>query len=72
MTKQEIYTYLGDNGTLSTAVYLPGVNCITKYLLIADEGKVLTNGKIINKSYIVNERELPNWYEIEDTTGQNW
>lgn len=72
MTKQEIYTYLGDNGTISTSVYLPGVSCITKYLLTADEGKVVTNGKIVNKFYIVTERDLPNWHEIEDTTGQNW
>lgn len=66
MTKQEIYTYLGDNGIIDTTIYLPGVNNIVKYRLVADENKSLTNGQIITKVRIVSERELPNWYEIDD------
>lgn len=70
MTKQELYTYLGDNGTITSSIYLPGANSIKKYRLIADEDKLLTNGTITTKMYIVTERDLPNWYEVFDTEGQ--
>lgn len=70
MTKQEIYTYLGENGTIDSTIYLPGVNKVTKYRLIADDDKLLTNGIITTKARVVTERDLSNWYEIFDTEGQ--
>lgn len=70
MTKQELYVYLGDNGTITSPIYLPGANCIVKYRLTADEDKLLTNGKVKTKSWIVTQRDLPNWYEIFEVEGQ--
>lgn len=64
MTKQEIYTYLGENGTITSTIYIPGINSIKKYCLTAGKDKMLTNGTIITKTRIVTERDLSNWYEI--------
>lgn len=64
MTKQTLYTYLGENGTITSPIYLPDVSHITKYCLTADKDKMLTNGEIVTKTRIVTERDLPNWYEI--------
>lgn len=64
MNQNIIYTYLGDNGTISTGVYLPGINSVVKYQLSAEEGMILTNGKTFAKMIIVPEREVSNWREI--------
>lgn len=65
MEIKEYYTYLGDNGTITTAVYIPGVNCVKKYFLSTDENHLLTNGKITCSARMVTERELPEWKEID-------
>lgn len=70
MVKQEIYTYLGENGIINSTIYLPGISKVVKYRLTADEDKLLTNGTIVVKTQIVSERDLPNWYEVFDTEGQ--
>lgn len=65
MTKSEVFTYLGDNGTITTGIYLPNVPCVKKYQLIADKNKILTNGKKRVQTIIIPERELDNWYEVD-------
>lgn len=65
MTKNEVFTYLGDNGTITTGIYLPNVPCVKKYQLIADKDKILTNGKKRVQAIVVPERELNNWYEVD-------
>lgn len=66
MRKCELFTYLGENGTVTTSIRIPGVPCVIKYSLEADKGKILTNGHIQAYTQVVPERELPNWYEIND------
>lgn len=64
MQKNIIYVYLGDSGTITTSMYIPGANGIKKYQLIADKDKLLTDGTKKIKSVIVPEREVDNWQEI--------
>lgn len=64
MTKQNIYTYLGVNGIITSPVYLEGIYSIKKVQLIADAGKILTNGQTKISSIIVPEDEVSNWTEI--------
>lgn len=66
MTKTILYTYLGTNGTLITPIHLPGVYCVKKYSLVADEGKKLTkNGTDLHKFVTVAEAEAEKWYEVD-------
>lgn len=64
MKKVELYVYLGDSGTITTGMYIPGAVGIKKYQLIADEDKMLTNGENFVKSIIIPERELSSWKEV--------
>lgn len=66
MIKNVEYTYLGTNGTLTTPVHLEGIYHITKYFLMAEEGKILTNGKDKVKNILVLEDELSSWQEIDE------
>ena len=65
MTKEKIYTYLGVNGTITSPVYLEGIYSVKKIRLIADEGKILSNGDRRISSVIVQEDEVSNWAEID-------
>ena len=66
MKKTTYYTYLGTNGTIVSAVHLPGVYSIKKYSLVADEGKKLTcDGKTFVSSIRVNQNEVDDWYEVD-------
>lgn len=66
MVKTPRYVYLGESGLIYTPVYIPGVSHVLEYYIKADPGKVLTNGFTQAYSRVVSERELPNWYEIND------
>lgn len=66
MTKTPRYVYLGESGLVYTPIYIPGVSHVLEYYLKAEPGKILTNGSILVYSRIVTERDLPNWYEIDD------
>ena len=66
MTQQKIYTYLGTNGTITSPVYLPGIYSIEKINLIADDKKVLTDGKKKVGSIIVLPEEVSRWTEIDN------
>jgi len=70
MTKTIYYTYLGENGTVTTPIYLEGIFSVKKYLLAADDNKVLTKDGIHFVEHIyVSEKDIPLWYEI-DKNGQ--
>lgn len=72
MTKQIIYTYLGTNGTITSAVYLPGATSVRKYGLTPDQNSVLKNmvtNKIATDTVIVPEEEISDWIEVPN--GQN-
>lgn len=66
MTQQKIYTYLGTNGTITSPVYLPGIYSIEKINLIADDKKILTDGKKKVGSIIVLPEEVSKWTEIDN------
>lgn len=65
MTKEKIYTYLGVNGTITSPVYLEGIYSVKKIRLIADEGKILSDGNKRISSITVQEDEVSNWTEID-------
>ena len=68
MTTKKMYRYLGRNGILTTHVLIEGANYIPLVELIADEGKILTNGEKTTYSVIVEESEISSWSEIADKT----
>lgn len=65
MTKTKYYTYLGENGSITSPVFLPNIYSICKVQLEADEGFMLTNGKKTVKAVLVPEREVNDWTEIQ-------
>lgn len=67
MRKEIYYTYLGENGTITTPVFLEGIYSIKKYRLIADKNKKLTkNNKSFVYSVTVSSSDLDLWYEVDD------
>ena len=65
MKKAVYYTYLGDNGTITTPLHIPGVYSIKQYLLVADENKRLTkDGVNLTPSILIPEADLDVWYEV--------
>lgn len=72
MKKENLYTYLGTNGTVITPVCIEGIPSIKKIRLTADDKKVLTKdyGTTYVFSVIVPELDVDNWLEI-DYPGQN-
>lgn len=72
MIKTLYYNYLGENGTLLTTIHLDGVYCVKKYMIDADEGKVLTkNGLNFKTQVLVPESEVDEWYEVDMPEGQD-
>lgn len=66
MITKKMYRYLGRNGILTTRILIDGVNYIPMVELIAEKGKILSNGKTTVYSVIVEENEVGLWREIED------
>lgn len=66
MIKKDLYHYNGRNGFVTTAIFLDGANYYPMYRLIADEGKVLTNGNLKTKSIDIFVEDLDKWTEIEE------
>lgn len=65
MTKEFNYTYLGENGVLTTPIFLPNVPCIKKVILKADSGKKLQKENITTNTVTVLESEVEDWIEVE-------
>lgn len=66
MIKNKIYRYLGRNGMVTTPILLEGTTPIIMYRLIADEGMILSNGKIHVRMIDVFDDEVENWFEIPE------
>ena len=66
MTKIKKYKYLGRNGILVTRILIDGVNYIPMMTLIADAGKILTDGETSVYSITVESDEVNLWREIPD------
>lgn len=65
MTKINRYRYLGRNGILTTSILLQGNEPILMYRLIADEGKILTNGEKYVRKVEIFAEDLSQWTEID-------
>lgn len=70
MQKIKNFKYLGLNGNITSRVQLVGVEGIPMFELLADPGKILTNGEYFVHGITVYEEEVKEWREIEDK-GQN-
>lgn len=70
MKKIKKYKYNGRNGTLITSILIDGASKIDMVCLIADKGKILTNGEKQLYSIYIYEDEIEQWTEIDDI-GQN-
>jgi len=66
MTKEIFYRYLGTNGVIESTVHLEDIYYVRVIGLNADNGKILTNGKIKLYSVKVAEEEVDQWTEIPD------
>lgn len=64
MTKQNIYKYFGRNGVIVSLVFLDYANRMDMYQLVADKGKILTNGTRQVHNVIVGKDEVSQWTEI--------
>lgn len=65
MKKINRYRYVGKNGFITSSVLLENIHHIKMYTLIADVGKVLTDGyQYLNQVQIFAE-DLDNWTEVE-------
>lgn len=67
MIQTKYFTYLGENGSITSPIYLPNIYSICKVQIEADEGFMLTDGKKIVKATIIPESELNNWREIPES-----
>lgn len=65
------YKYIGRNGTLISSILIEGASKIDMYCLIADEGKILTDGTTKLHSIYVYADEIDIWHEISLEQGQN-
>ena len=70
MTKINRYRYLGRNGILTTSILLQGNDPILMYRLIADEGKVLTDGERFARKVEIFVEDLDKWSEIDVQTSE--
>ena len=66
MTKKDLYHYIGRNGFITTEIFLEGAQYYPMYRLIADEGKILTNGDLVIKSIDIFAEDLGKWTEIDE------
>lgn len=65
MVKKNLYRYTGRNGIITSLVHLEDAKFFPMYRLIADEGKMLTNGEVVVKSIDIFAEDLGNWTEID-------
>lgn len=66
MVKNILYKYLGTNGVIISPVFLEGIYSIKIYQLIAEPGKMLTNGINRTQSIEIPFNELEQWKEEDD------
>lgn len=66
MVKNILYKYLGTNGVIISPVFLEGIYSIKIYQLIAEPGKILTNGTNRTQSIEIPFNELEQWKEEDE------
>ena len=66
MTKETYYTYLGETGTLTAQIQIPGAFSVKKFFLFADPGKRLTkDDKHFFYNVMIPESEIDLWKEVD-------
>lgn len=66
MIKKDLYRYLGRNGIITSLVLLEGIDKIPMYRLMANEGKLLTDGERQVKAIDIFAEDLGKWTEIDE------
>jgi hypothetical protein len=66
MIKKDLYRYVGRNGIITSLVHLDDAKYYPMYRLIADEGKMLTDGELKVKSIDIFAEDLGKWTEIDE------
>ena len=65
MIKKDLYRYVGRNGIITSLVHLDDAKYYSMYRLIAEEGKMLTDGEQVIKSIDIFAEDLGKWTEID-------
>lgn len=65
MIKENIYIYIGINGSITSPVLLENVPKMQKVKLTAEKGKILTNGIVKLDTVIVPVENEKIWKEID-------
>lgn len=65
MIKKDLYKYVGRNGSIVSLVRLDDAKYYPMYRLIAEENKLLTDGRITISSVDIFVEDLDKWTEIE-------
>ena len=65
MKKTVMYRYLGTNGVIDSPVHLEGIYSVKTISLVADEGKVLTDGTSCKKVVRCSDDEVALWREVK-------
>ena len=65
MTRTVMYRYIGTNGIIESPVHLEDVYYVRYIRLIADDKKILTDGKSRLKIVNTTEEEEKNWKEVK-------
>ena len=66
MIKKDLYRYTGRNGIITSLVLLDDAKYYPMYRLIAEEGKMLTDGEQVIKSIDIFAEDLGKWTEIDE------
>lgn len=65
MTRTVMYRYIGTNGIIESPVHLEDIYFVRFIKLIADDNKILTNGKQSLKVVRTTEEEEGQWKEVK-------
>jgi hypothetical protein len=66
MIKKDLYRYVGRNGIITSLILLDDAKHYSMYRLIADEGKVLTDGEQKVKAIDIFAEDLGKWTEVDE------
>lgn len=64
MNRTLLYRYMGTNGVLTTPIHLEDIYYVRLVRLVADEGKILTNGTRQMQVITIPENEESQWSEV--------
>ena len=66
MIKKDLYRYTGRNGIITSLIHLEDIKYYPMYRLIAEEGKMLTDGEQVVSSIDIFAEDLSKWTEIDN------